>query len=79
MTDPDTTAAWERVHAVIARLPGWSVTRTQYHAEAHRWHATAYAAWSRGHRAIHPSVSGTGETEAEALEALAQKLEGRSG
>ena len=77
MTDRE--AAWWAVHDGLAHLPGWTVSRAEYHGEEGRWHVPAVDTTNRGRRAMHGSISGSGATEIEALEALALWLSTRGG
>jgi hypothetical protein len=75
----DRLAALDRVHAALAGLPGWRASTPQYHAEAGRWHATAYDGRKLGRGKPHEAIESTGATEAEAVASLAGLLEARAG
>ncbi len=63
----DIAVAWEAVHAALDRLPGWEVTRPQWHPEERQWVASAFYA-GHLHRFEHrPAVEARGASEAEAL------------
>ena len=71
MPDPDRLAAWDRVHAALALLPGWRATAPQHRRDERRWLATAYDARKLGRGKVHEALEGSGATEAEAVDALA--------
>ena len=52
----DTEAAWQAVHHALERLPGWEVTRPQWHAEERRWAASAFYAGHLRRFAVRPRI-----------------------
>ena len=73
----DTEAAWEAVHTALERLPGWEVTRPQWHPDERQWVAGAFYAGHLRRFEPRPAVEGRGVSEAEALGELAAALRAR--
>ncbi len=78
-TDEDARElAWAAVHDAVARMPGWAVGPGQYHGDDASWHVAAIDLRPRGRQAKREAIEATGDTEADALRALAALLEARA-
>jgi hypothetical protein len=77
--EDDRLAAWDALHDALTGLPGWTASKPQYRAHERVWLAVVVDVRHHGRGKPHEALEATGDTEAEAVAALAQLVEHRGG
>ena len=78
MDDDDRERAWAALHDAVAGMPGWAVGPCIYHGDDASWHVAAVDLRPRGRQAKRETITATGDTETDALRALAALLGARA-